>query len=143
MNSPAKGAGSADSTTEQTSAFFEEMTWQGPLPPPGALRAINELVPNGAERLIAQLENETKPRHLMESRQQPFPLIEQLAGRLVALIFALACLGAIVVCAQAGAQIPASILGGAIIVAGMNALMRSTAAPNKPDVAHPRNNSER
>ena len=88
----------------------------------------------------ASLENETKHRHKLEARQQTFPLIEQLAARLVALIFALACLGAIVWCAIVGAHVPASILGGAIIVAGMNALMRRVDPPEKSATPPPRNN---
>jgi uncharacterized membrane protein len=98
------------------------------------LRAINELVPNGAERLIKQLELETAHRHKLETRQQTFPLIDQLVARVVALLFAAGCLAAIVICAQSGAQVPATVLGGAIIVAGINALMsRSSGATPKND----------
>lgn len=129
------GKSSAD-TTHSESILLHEMSWQGPLPPPAALRAINELVPNGAERLIKQLELETAHRHKLETRQQTFPLIDHLAARLVALLFAAGCLTAIVICVQSGAQIPATVMGGAMIVAGINAFMsRSSSVPPKNEAS--------
>jgi uncharacterized membrane protein len=68
------------------------VTWQGPLPPPAALKAIDEVVPGGASRLIIQVEAESIHRRKMETRKQNYPFYDQMLARLSALIFALACL---------------------------------------------------
>jgi len=43
--------------------------FSGPLPPPDILRAYDEVVERGAERIVSQWERETKHRHSLESRQ--------------------------------------------------------------------------
>jgi uncharacterized membrane protein len=124
--------GNREGAPNERSVILEEWTWQGPLPPPGVLREINSLVPNGAERMIQQLEKETSHRHKLETRQQTFPLIEQLFARFVALAFAAFVLVAIVECARIGATGPAVVLGGGIILAGMNVLLRRSDSQQKP-----------
>lgn len=41
--------------------------WSGPLPPPAALDQFNQIVPGGAERIIAMVEREQAHRIEMES----------------------------------------------------------------------------
>lgn len=36
--------------------------WSGPLPPPAALASFNEIIPNGAERIMAMIEQEQAHR---------------------------------------------------------------------------------
>lgn len=36
--------------------------WSGPLPPPAALEHFNEIIPNGAERIMAMIEREQAHR---------------------------------------------------------------------------------
>jgi hypothetical protein len=60
----------------------------------------------------------------MQSRSQLFPLLDQLAGRACALLFAFACLLLVAYAIANGAQWAATILGGAMIVAGINAFIR-------------------
>jgi uncharacterized membrane protein len=103
---------------------MEVSSWQGPIPPPDVLRAYNEIIPNGAERLFSQFENETKHRRKMETRAQFLPFVDQISGRACALLFALACLLLSGYAISQGAQIPATVLGGAMIIAGVNAFMR-------------------
>lgn len=103
---------------------MEVSAWKGPLPAPDDLRAYNEIIPNGAERIVAQFERETLHRHKLETRAQTFPLIDQILGRASALLFAFACLGLCGYAISQGAYVPATILGGAMIVAGVNAFMR-------------------
>jgi hypothetical protein len=67
----------------------------------------------------------TKHRHKLQSRAQLFILIEQLSARLVALLFAGGCLGVVVYALSVGAVVPASVIGGAMIIAGINAFLRS------------------
>ena len=76
--------------SEGMSLEYTEVSWQGPLPPPHILKQINDVIPHGAERWMAQFETETRHRHLLERRRQTFPLTIQLAARVFALLFALA-----------------------------------------------------
>lgn len=109
-----------------------EVSWQGPIPPPQVLRQINEVVPDGAERVFAQFENETKHRHLRERRAQTFPLFDQLLGRITALIFALACLGVAVYAIDRGYPWVAVAFGAATIAIGVNAFLRQSARSEPP-----------
>jgi uncharacterized membrane protein len=36
--------------------------WNGPLPPPGALRQFNDIIPQGAERIMQMVEREQEHR---------------------------------------------------------------------------------
>ncbi len=114
------------SDAKDKSADFQVIarSWQGPIPPPSDLSAYNDIIPNGAERLFAQFEKETEHRHKLQTREQTFPLIEQLAGRTFALLFALACLGLSAYAISVGAQLAAVAFGGLMIVAGINAFVR-------------------
>ena len=100
-----------------------EISWQGPIPPPQMLRKSNEIIPNGAERLIAQFESETKHRHMRERRAQNYPLIDQLAARICALVFALACLGVAVHAINVGYPWVAAAFGVATIAIGVSAFL--------------------
>lgn len=42
--------------------------WSGPLPPPGALQQFNVIIPNGAERIMAMVEQEQAHRIAIESK---------------------------------------------------------------------------
>ena len=44
----------------QTSVSMQQ--WQGPLPPPAALAQFNQIIPNGAERIITMVEQEQAHR---------------------------------------------------------------------------------
>lgn len=41
--------------------------WSGPLPPPAALEHFNQIIPNGAERIIALVEREQENRFKYEA----------------------------------------------------------------------------
>jgi uncharacterized membrane protein len=106
------------------------VSWQGPIPPPGAIREYNEIVENGAERIFAQFEKETEHRHKLETRQQFFPFVDQLVARATALIFALACLGAAIFSVTQGAYWVAAFFGAAMITHGVNAFLRNRTIRN-------------
>ena len=116
----------------QSRLEISSMSWKGPIPPPSVIREYDEVVQNGAERLFAQFEKETAHRHKLESRKQTFPLIEQLAARAFALVFALACLAASVYFVQQGAYAAAAVVGGVMIVSGINAFLQRSASPKTP-----------
>lgn len=121
-----QGKPKSQSGRRQTTAqlHLEYSSWQAPIPPPSAFRDYDEIIPNGAERIFSQFENETKHRHKMEARSQYFPLVDQLAARICALLFAFACLVVVGYAIQQKAEWVAAILGGAMIVAGINAFIR-------------------
>jgi uncharacterized membrane protein len=110
-----------ETTTSQVVAAYRE----SPIPPPSEFREYNELIPDGANRIMAQWEAETKHRHKLQSRAQLFILVEQLTARFVALLFAGGCLAVVVYALSVGAVVPASVIGGAMIIAGINAFLRS------------------
>jgi uncharacterized membrane protein len=100
-----------------------ELSWEGPIPPPETMRAINELVPDGADRLIKQVELESEHRRMMEQKSQKYAFHDQVLARASALIFAFGCLWLIRYLAEIGAYVPASIVAGAMIVHGINAFL--------------------
>ncbi|WP_260843863.1 DUF2335 domain-containing protein [Robbsia andropogonis] len=44
------------------------MTWSGPLPPPGAMQHFNQVIPNGADRIMKMVEQEQEQR-LAQTKQ--------------------------------------------------------------------------
>jgi uncharacterized membrane protein len=110
--------------TERRVLQVEANAWRGPIPPPEDLERINEIIPGAAERILRQAELEQAHRHKLETRAQTFPLIDSLAGRLSALIFALACLVLAGFSVVHGQPLPAAVFGGAMIIAGINAFRK-------------------
>jgi uncharacterized membrane protein len=49
-------------------ARVEQHYFAGPLPPPAVLAQYNEIVPNGAERIIAMAERQSAHRETLESQ---------------------------------------------------------------------------
>jgi uncharacterized membrane protein len=68
--------------------------WQGPLPPPGALKQFDQIIPNGAERIMMMCEKEQAARIANESRLTWSEIIIEGGGRLVGALLILACLAA-------------------------------------------------
>lgn len=114
---------------------FTEFSWHAPLPPPQILKQINDVIPNGAERWMAQFEAETRHRHLLERRRQTYPFIFQLAVRATAIIFALGCLGVAVHAINQNQPLVAVAFGAATIAIGVGALLRQTAVANQSTTA--------
>lgn len=53
--------------TERQQAQVMAQQWSGPLPPPAALDQFNQIIPNGAERIMAMVEREQAHRIAEES----------------------------------------------------------------------------
>ena len=123
-NQPPSSPSQIESHPESTLEVSVEQYRAGPIPPPSEFREYDQLIPNGADRIMAQWESETKHRHTMQSRAQWFTLIEQLAARFFALLFAGGCLAVVACGISQDATIPASIIGGVMIVAGINAFLQ-------------------
>lgn len=99
------------------------VSWEGPIPPPATLRAIDELVPGSAARLIKQFEDEANHRRSLQRKSQLFPFLDQVFARICALIFAGGCLWLIAYAIEKGAYWAAGILSAAMVVGGINAIM--------------------
>src|SRR5687768_10547088 len=63
-------AGKASTTTSiAPSITFNAMSWQGPLPPPEALRLYDEALPGAADRIIAMTEKQSTHRQALEAQK--------------------------------------------------------------------------
>lgn len=67
----------------------EYRSFSGPLPPPEVLARYNEVVPNGAERILAMAERQSAHRESLESRVVDGNLANQKSGSLRAFVLAL------------------------------------------------------
>ena len=57
-----------DVPSESSQTKIESASWLGPLPPPGALRLFEDVVPGSAERILAMAERQADHRIQMERR---------------------------------------------------------------------------
>ena len=88
----------------------------GPLPDVETLNGYNKIIPNGAERLMQQVEKQSQHRRDIENKVVSWNNIESLLGQLFGLIIAGSVLYASYSLAINGHETVASILGGATIV---------------------------
>ncbi len=95
--------------------------WEGPLPPPAALKAFEDVHPGASAILIEEFRTEARHRR----RREMLESIEFLIGRCSAILFGLAALAAAAFAAVRNAEWFASILGGGVIVGGMVALIKT------------------
>lgn len=51
----------------QSRVLAQSQQWSGPLPPPAALQQFNDIIPNGAERIMSMVEQEQMHRMAYES----------------------------------------------------------------------------
>jgi uncharacterized membrane protein len=68
--------------------------WEGPLPPPGALKQFDQIIPTGAERIMVMCEKEQAARIKNEARITLAEILIEGGGRLVGALLMLVCLGA-------------------------------------------------
>jgi uncharacterized membrane protein len=72
-------------------------SFSGPLPPPNILAQYNEIIPNGADRILAMAERQSAHRESMESQVVKENLAAQRRGSWFAFILALsAILGGVI-----------------------------------------------
>jgi uncharacterized membrane protein len=77
------------SQTAAIQARFQGEFFSGPLPPPNLLARYNDVVANGAERILAMAERQSKHRELLEAQVVAGNLKSQDRGTLYAFIIAL------------------------------------------------------
>ena len=88
----------------------------GPLPDVETLNGYNQIIPNGAERLMQQVEKQSQHRRDIENRVIKWNSIESLIGQLCGMIIAGSVLFASYRLAMNGHEAVASVLGGTTIV---------------------------
>lgn len=130
-----------------------EITFAGPLPPPGLLAKYNEVVPNGAERIFAMAERQSAHRESMEAQVVTGNLARQREGAWFAFILALLVIGGGIFLLYNGRNVaglvailsPLAVLAGVFVYAKRDqrkerdekatALETRRSAPNPPDKA--------
>lgn len=70
------------------------MGWQGPLPPPGAMRAFNDVIPNGADRIMLMVEKEQDVRLKIEKQASDVETYIAIGGRLIGALLLVVLIGA-------------------------------------------------
>ncbi len=61
-------------------------SFSGPLPPPEALARYNEIVPNGAERIMQMAENQQRHRHSLEQKVIKANVFDQKLGLILGFV---------------------------------------------------------
>jgi uncharacterized membrane protein len=85
--------------------------WEGPLPPPQALAAFDEIVPGGAKLIMDQWKNESDHRRHLQSRALTWEIIERNGSRLLAFAFSMSGLALTAYCVANKAEWVAGFLG--------------------------------
>lgn len=97
-------------------------SWAGPLPPPQALQAFEDIAPGTAAKIIAEFQAEAAHRRGQENGQLRLVAVETLIGQVSAIVFSLTALGVAGYSAYLGAEWIGAIVGGGVIVGGIVAL---------------------
>lgn len=90
--------------------------YSGPLPPPHALEQYNNIIPDGAERIMAMAEKQGKHRRELEKKALNTDSRNSLLGIISALIIGLAAIIASVIVVLKNHVWPGTILGSAGLV---------------------------
>lgn len=98
--------------------------WKGPLPPPGALQAFEDIVPGAASRIVGEFEKEAEHRRGLERAQANFVRWDTHIGQALAIVFALAGFGVVCFAIYRNAPWVAAVLGGGLIGAGILAFIQ-------------------
>ena len=93
-----------DSNPPLTQIKTQISAFSGPLPPPNLLAQYNEIIPNGAERILAMAERQSAHRESLESAVVKGNLASQKLGSWFAFVIAMTAI----------------LVGGYLIYLGMN-----------------------
>jgi len=100
-----------------------QSVWQGPLPPPEVLREFNDIVPNGAERIVAQWESETAHRQAQEKAALAAEVAITRRGQYFAGAFAFTALAVAAWALALGATQVAALIASTTIVSVVGAFL--------------------
>jgi uncharacterized membrane protein len=79
------------------------------------LADFDDVVKNGAERIMTAWESETAHRQGLERRNLRYSALDAILGKVFALIFVLVALGVSAYAASIGAELLGVVLGGGVI----------------------------
>lgn len=96
QTSPGRQSAQSPKPGPDPSVSVSSQQWSGPLPPPGALAQFNEIIPNGAERILKLVEQEQDHRISYESKSIEAAVRDTKRGHVIGgIISILAVCGAI------------------------------------------------
>jgi uncharacterized membrane protein len=95
--------------------FDFEAEWSGPLPPPAALERFDQIIENGAERVMRQWESESQHRRELEKRELEIYGESELKGKSYALAFLVLAMAVCVIALYLNQPWVAAILGAGTI----------------------------
>ena len=103
----------SDDAVDDTISVEQQLTWQGPLPPPEALQAFREAVPKSDEVILSEYQKQGEHRRSIETRESQANAfaIKALSGGTV--LTSLATIGGGIYLAALG-----HIWGAGIVIAG-------------------------
>lgn len=120
---PARNPASTPNNQQQGQTVTYQQ-WQGALPPPGALEHFNRIIPNGAERIMAMVEQEQAHRIKHEERRLEAAIAEGRVRGWQGFALSIACVLGAVGTAAIGAHPSVSIaLVSLPMVAAIKALL--------------------
>lgn len=91
-------------------------SFRGPLPPPEVLAQYNDVVQNGAERIMKMAENQATHRMTLENQAITSQLSQSKKGQIFGFIIAVLLIGSSVYLAISGYEGIAKVLGGTTIL---------------------------
>jgi uncharacterized membrane protein len=100
-------------------------SWEGPLPAPETLERFEAIVPGAAKTIIEEWQAETRHRRKFEHRSLWLQFLEQMSGRLLGFLFALAALALAGYAAHIGTPWVAGVVGSGTIASVVWALVSS------------------
>lgn len=99
----------APHAAKSASGAVVSTNWAGPLPPPGALQQFDSIIPNGAERIMAMVEQEQQHRISMEKTAIKAEIWDTIGGKVLGAAMAMACVAGAIYTAVIGAHWAVSV----------------------------------
>jgi uncharacterized membrane protein len=96
-----------------------QVSYSGPIPPPHFMREFNEIIPNGADRILAMAEKQLDHRILLESRALKSGILRSWGGLVAGFV-----IGMTAICFGGTALLQGQALGGyALCLTGIASLV--------------------
>ena len=119
--SPSRSIPNSENPSEPPSSNRGQITvsqqsvYLGPIPPPEVIRAFNEIVPNGADRIFKQYEQQAAHRQSLEMKKIDNDARLAMTGVYVAGLIALAGFALVAYFVFAGFPVQAAYFGAAVL----------------------------
>lgn len=131
-NNPARPAPANPKPIQNQQAHSSlNMSWSGPLPPPGALQQFNDIIPDGANRIMAMVEAEQAHRIGHESERLRVMARDTRRGHWIGGIISISSIGGAVVCVALHAPAAVSVAMVGIPVLGMIRVIVGSKTPKQ------------